>query len=121
GRQRAGAGQRVYRAAVVEREVRIRVSARSSDGAVPASGIGELPGVLQSGTSASEPGVSHTVGRVPRRPGRRGSLGQDVRTVDRVAAGGGRGSAPSRCARLRCAAAPTGKQESLATASLSKK
>ena len=36
-------------------------------------------------------------------------------------AGGGSGSAPARCARLRCAAAPTGKGQSLAGASLSNK
>ena len=59
GRERPGVGQRVHRAAVVEREVRARVPARSFDGAVAASRIGDVPEVLQSGTSPSEPGV-HT-------------------------------------------------------------
>jgi hypothetical protein len=38
-----------------------------------------------------------------------------------IAAGGGSGSAPARCARLRCAAAPTGEYQGLANASLSNK
>ena len=39
----------------------------------------------------------------------------------RFAAGGGSGSAPARCARLRCAAAPTGECQGLTEVSVSNK
>src|SRR5205823_10052365 len=82
-------------------------SARPFDCPVPPSGTGNVSEVLQSGTPAPELGVSHTVGRVPRCRGGSGSGGPYVREGQGVAAGEGRGCAPSRCARLRCAAALT--------------
>ncbi len=58
GRERSGVGQRVHRAAVVEREVRERVPARLSDGAAIASRLESVLRVLLSGASASVVGVS---------------------------------------------------------------
>lgn len=52
--------------AVVEREIRARVSTRSSDSGVLTPGVGHLPGVVHSKASSSKSGVRDTVGRVSR-------------------------------------------------------
>ena len=59
GRERSGVGQRVHRAAVVEREVRERVPARLSDGAAIASRLEPVLRLLLPGASASVVGVSN--------------------------------------------------------------
>ncbi len=100
----ADVGQCVRGATVVECEIRARVPARSSDRAGPASRPDELPGVLQPRTTAPELGVSHALGCLPWGAFGGGAVTAVLMTWrggSRLAAGGGSGSAPARCARLR--------------------
>ena len=67
GRERSSVGQRVRRTIVVEPEARACLPSCSSDGAVIAPRPGRVPSLLQSGASASKPGVPDTVGRLSRK------------------------------------------------------
>jgi len=117
----SGNGQRVRGTTVVEREVRACLSTRSSDSGVIARGVGYLPGILQSSTSTSKSGVRDTVGSVSWESGGGGTRASTLRDRERDAACGGSGSAPVRCAHLRCATATTRRSRSQAGASLSNK
>ena len=64
GRPPAGVGQRVHRAAVVEREIRGRVPAGLRDGAGTRIGTAKLLRVLQPTAAAPGLGESHAVGGV---------------------------------------------------------
>ena len=114
-------GQRVRGTTVVEREVRACLSTRSSDSSVIAPGVGYLPEILQSSTSASKSGVGDTVGSISWETDGGGARASHLRNRARGAECGGSRSAPVRCAHLRCATGTTRRSGRQAGASLSNK
>ena len=81
GRQRSSVGQRVCRTVVVEPEVRAHLPSCSSDGAVIAPRVGQVSSLLQSGASASKPGLPDTVGRLSRQGHGSGSKASRMKGV----------------------------------------